>query len=243
MSFKKFCPKCGKETDWLIKGKCRDCFLATENIFSIKNVSDKVQLCGRCAKILIQGKWIESSEKAIEKEIESKIKTINDLQEPKIFIQVKKTENRNKKEEFYANVRVMGIIDSQIVEQEKGFVVEIQGNICDPCMRLASDYREAIIQLRTGSKKESEEMLHQAEKLIKEEKQNDPLSAIVKTVKVRNGFDLWVGSKKASVKVSNKLAKFYETKSIVSSKLIGRTKDGGEKYRFTFCVKNNTADK
>jgi NMD protein affecting ribosome stability and mRNA decay len=242
MSFEKFCPKCGKETGWLIKGKCRDCFLADEDIFTVKNVSDKVQLCGRCFKVLLQGKWIDCSEKAVEKEIESKIKTINALQEPKIFVEAKKTKNRNGKEEFYVKVKVMGIIDSQVIEQEKGFVVEIQGNICDPCMRLSSDYREAIIQLRSESKKEAEEMLSRAEKLIHEERQNDPLSATIKTEKVRNGFDLWVGSKKASVKVSNRLAKFYKTRPIVSSKLIGRTKDGSEKYRFTFCVKNKTAE-
>jgi NMD protein affecting ribosome stability and mRNA decay len=80
-------------------------------------------------------------------------------------------------------------------------------------------------------------MLHEAEELIKEENSKDPLSAIVKTIKVRNGFDLWVGSKKSAVKVSRKLAKLYDTRPIVSSKLIGQNKDGSEKYRFTFCVK------
>lgn len=238
MSFKKFCPKCGKETEWLIKGKCRECFLASQEIFSIKNFSNKMPLCGRCSKVLLQGKWIEPSERAVAKEIESKIKTIPDLHDPKIFAEAKKIAAQNGKEEFYVSAKVIGIIDSQVVEQEKGFVVELQGSICDPCMRLSSDYREAIIQLRAGSKKEAEEMLHQTEKLVKEEKENDPLSAIVKTIKVRNGFDLWVGSKKASAKVSGRLAKFYDTRQIVSRKLIGRTRDGGEKYRFTFCVKS-----
>ncbi|MCX6800669.1 MAG: NMD3-related protein [Candidatus Diapherotrites archaeon] len=237
MSFEKFCPNCGKETEWLVKGKCADCFLKSNSIFSVKNVSDKILHCGRCSKVLLQGKWIARSEKAVANEIESRIKLIPDLQGAKIFVEAEKIGRQNGKEDFSVKVKVIGIIDSQVIEQEKGYIIELQGNICDPCMRLASDYREAIIQLRTNSKKDAETMLHETEELIKEENSKDPLSAIVKTIKVRNGFDLWIGSKKSAVKVSRKLAKLYDTRPTVSNKLIGQNKDGSDKYRFTFCVK------
>ena len=129
------------------------------------------------------------------------------------------------------------MIYDNLVEQVKIVWVKLTSTMCDSCMKLDAEYREAIIQLRGKDKEESGQLLKITLDLLNKERAKDSLSGASKRVELKTGFDLWVGSKKAAVKVSRYVAKLYDVKLKVSSKLIGAEKSGKRKYRFTFCVK------
>ena len=80
-------------------------------------------------------------------------------------------------------------------------------------------------------------MLEVTKQLIAGEKEKDSLSAVIKILKGKNGYDLWIGSNKGAGKVARKLSKLYKTKIIISKKLIGEDDGGKRKYRLTYCIK------
>jgi nonsense-mediated mRNA decay protein 3 len=232
MSFKKFCPKCGKETDILINGVCKECYLGNSDLFVIKEIN--IDLCGRCGKIKSGLKWVLRSDVEIINEIIKKIKPVSEIEQMKPFVELNQKDDTT----YLVEVKVMGILNGIVVEQKKDFVLDLNKTICDPCMRLSSDYREAIIQLRTSKGViESGAMLKLAEEFIEQEKQNDSLSGIVKILRTKNGFDIWLGSGKAGAKISNHLGKIYKTKVLTSKKLIGEDQ-GKRKFRYTFLIRN-----
>jgi len=233
MSFKKFCPRCGKETDNLVGKECLDCFLKDAKLFTIK--SQKVNLCKHCSKTIIKGHWEDFSEKLIEDDIISKVKINKEinLENPKILVDLEKKDER----EYEALVKVKGFVSGNLVEQEKVIAIMLGDTTCDACMKLNAEYREAIIQLRGKDLEESKQMMKIALDLLDKEREKDSLSGTSKVIKLKTGYDLWIGSKKAAVKVSRYMAKLYDVELKVSSKLIGQEQSGKQKYRFTFCVK------
>jgi len=234
MSFKKFCPKCGKETDKFVGKICLDCFLKEKNLFSIKK--QKMFVCKHCGKILVKGKWQDFSESLIIEEITSKVKINKDvnLENINIIIDLVKKDD----EKYEALVKVKGIVEGNLIDGEKVIQIKISITTCDACMKLNSEYREAIIQLRGKNLEESKEMMKNALDLLDKERAKDSLSGTSKIIELKEGYDLWVGSKKAAAKVSKYMAKMYNTQVKLSSKLIGEEQSGKRKYRFTFCIKN-----
>ncbi len=239
MSFKKFCPKCGKETDSLINGVCRECFLKTTELFNIKEIS--IKRCKTCGKFQIKGSWFEPSEKIIEDEVKSKVKIISEINQPKIIVTAKEIEKLEESKIgrfFEINVKVVGLIDEQLLEQEKSFELELEKEGCDSCMRLNSDYREAIIQIRSENKENVEQIFNEVKTFLSNEKAKDSLSAVVKIIDFKNGLDVWIGSRNAATKVVKKISVLHSLKPTKASKLIGVLPNGKKKFRVTYCIRN-----
>ena len=104
MSFKKFCPKCGKETDTIIGKECLSCFLEKAKLFEVKN--QKISVCKQCNKMIIKGHWEDFSERLIGEELASKVKinTNFNLCDIKVLVELQK---RNEIE-YEALVKVKG---------------------------------------------------------------------------------------------------------------------------------------
>ncbi|MDD3083471.1 MAG: 60S ribosomal export protein NMD3 [Candidatus ainarchaeum sp.] len=231
MSFKKFCPKCGKETEQFVENICLDCFLKKKELFEVEK--PKFFLCKYCLKLLFKNKWVDFNDESIAKEIALNVNIIKELKQPKIFIELEKKSRLD----YKALIQVRGLLSKTLVEREKEINFQLRETTCDSCMKLNASYREAILQLRAKSEKDSFEMLQLTKNLLKKEMLKDSLSGTSNIIKTKNGFDLWIGSKKAASKVSRELARIYNVKIIVSKKLIGEEKSGERKYRHTFCIK------
>lgn len=231
MSFSKFCPKCGKETSALIQGLCSKCFLGGKELFSLKETNTSV--CVKCGKLFFQGKWHPADFELLKNSVISKVKVSPDVDKAKVFVELKEIAPL----EYETKIKVEGFLDDALVEQEKTFVVKVNKVSCDPCMKLNSLYREAVLQLRADNQKDADEMYIFATGLLEKEKAKDSLSGTSKIVKLKNGYDLWIGSKKAGGKVARHLSKLFKTKIKTSRTLIGETEAGKPKLRVTFCVK------
>ncbi len=232
MSFEKFCAKCGETTDALIHGLCADCYLKRHELFEVKEI--KIERCVKCLKIKFKGNWQNYFEDAVANEVVSKVKPMHGLDQPKIFVELNPlTEN-----DFAAQITVEGFLDGVLLKQTKPIEFSLQKVSCDACMKLVSNYREAILQLRAPTQSEADAMLEVAKQLLVSEKEKNSLSAAIKIFSAKNAYDLWIGSNKGAVKTARKLAKLYKTKIIVSQKLIGQEESGKRKYRFTYCIKS-----
>jgi len=232
MGFKQFCPKCGKETNLLIGKICLDCFLKNNKLFSIEKIN--ITQCKHCQKLLSMGKWIDFNDEILAQNVASNVKIIPEIEEPKIFVEIQSYPELN----YEALVQIKGIINNTIVEKEDSIKFQIKETTCDSCMKLNSNYREAILQLRSEKKENEDSMFQIAKNLLDMERSKDSLSGTSKILKINHGYDLQIGSKKAAIKIARHLAKLYNTKIVVSKKLIGEDEQGKRKYRHTFCVRD-----
>lgn len=231
MSFERFCVKCGVTTDALIKGMCVKCYLRRSELFEIKDFD--IEICVKCGKMKVKGRWGAYNFDAIGAEISGKVKFLHDVEQPKINVTVEPITNID----FNSVINVAGFIDGVLVEQTMDYPFSLQKVSCDACMKVVSNYREAIIQLRASSLSEAEAMLEVTKSFLSEEQAKDSLAAIIKMIKMPKGFDLWIGSNKGTSKVVRKLEKLYKIHALQSKKLIGEDQSRRLKYRFTYCLK------
>jgi len=231
MSFERFCVKCGAVTDSLIKGMCQKCFLKRNSLFEVRDIN--IEICVKCGKMKVKGKWGAYNLEAVGEEVAKKVHFLMNLDQPKVNISLEPITEID----FDAEIKVAGFLDGVLVEEKPHYSFSLNKVSCDPCMKVVSNYREAIIQLRAGSLSEAESMLEVTKNFLLEEQATDSLSAITKTIKSPHGFDLWIGSNKGAYRVVRKLEKLFKVKPITSRKLIGEDRSKRLKYRFTYCLK------
>ncbi|HNV01200.1 MAG TPA: 60S ribosomal export protein NMD3 [archaeon] len=234
MSFKKFCAKCGKETNALIKAQCADCYLGKKELFVIEKPIFSV--CKHCGKFISNQKWFPLSESAISEEILKKIKYDHELTLPKPFVEVNQVSD-SEILSYEVLVKVEGFIDGVLVSQEKELVFKIKPTTCDACMKLNANYREAVVQIR-AEKAEAKKIYETAILILDKEKVTNSLAGTSKIIEIPQGYDLWIGDKKVAAKLVRTLSKMYDMKVVTSKKIIGE--EGGRGhfvFRFTFCLK------
>lgn len=235
MLTERFCPRCGKETSELIKGFCRDCFLLGHEILIVEPEL-KFPRCKSCGKIRIKGAWFAESQKNLEDFLLSKMK-LKEITNEKINLGMAPNADGS----LSVQIRVSGTINEDKIEFEKEILLKPAIVLCDPCMRLVSDYHEAILQVRFAEKPSNERVeseIARINKMLEYEKRADSLSQAIKTTEATNGFDVYIGSAKAARRIAEALAKKAHTRVVSSSKLMGiDSKTGKANKRFTYCAR------
>jgi len=192
-----------------------------------------IDICVKCGKARIKGSWTFPSDEIVANEISSKVKLLHSIEQPKIFVEITPIT----KIDYSAKITVEGLLEGTIVKQTKTDEFYLQKVSCDSCMKLVSNYREAIIQLRATNREEADAMLEVTKQLLLNESAKDSLSAPIKILSEKNGHDLWIGSNKGATKVARKLCKLYKTNLIVSKKQTGGGFGNKAVYRFTYSIK------
>ncbi|MDE1825544.1 MAG: hypothetical protein KGH61_03650 [Candidatus Micrarchaeota archaeon] len=170
----------------------------------------KIVVCKRCARIKVDGVFIEKSDEALGtllskgfKEFDTKL--ISSI-EGAAIVELDRPEDN-----------IMGIRREVELRYSKA--------MCPKCNRKSAGYYEAVVQLR-GSFERTNKMAHKIEKYI-----NDCDEFISKIETVTNGYDLYLSSKKAmSAFVSER-----GLKPVMSYELYG-TKNGKRLYRNTYAL-------
>lgn len=219
---RKFCPKCGKETEDLYEGLCKDCSISK---FSISTqLPDKILIkeCKICGKFFTGKSTATSADNAVElflegilkqKEIDSVTYRVSG---GKVFLTLRlKKDNFDKTEEKELNLMVKKII-------------------CQICSMMESGYFQTIIQVRAPENilpEIKEEIYEQISHLNK----FDRLAFISKYQEAKNGFDVFIGSKSSANRIANALKAKYRAKIKITKKLSGSIK-GKKVYQDTILV-------
>ena len=134
-------------------------------------------------------------------------------------------------------IKVEGFIENVLVSQEKEIVFKIKPTTCDACTKLNANYREAVVQIR-AEKSEAKKIYDTAMSMLDKERETNSLAGTSKIIEIPQGYDLWIGDKKAAARIVRAISKMFDMKVTTSKKLIGE--DGGRGnfvFRFTFCLK------
>ncbi len=231
---KRFCPKCGTGKGPFVKGFCKNCFLEK---FPIVDLPEKIgiEFCKRCGKVRHRGKWEEQGEAVMEDIALSKLKA-PDLQNPETEVSLKPNEDGT----TLATIKIKAKYRGEEIELEKEALLKPVSGICDACMKISSNYHEAILQLRqekTPSRKEADVLIAETKKALEGLRRGDDLARIVGTVTVPKGIDIMLGSKRAGKIVAQYFAQKDNSEIKRSHKLTGIDKSGKEKRRYSFCVR------
>ncbi|MFH1224684.1 MAG: NMD3-related protein [Candidatus Diapherotrites archaeon] len=232
----RFCPRCGKEgtPENFVRGFCSACYSMEHAIVSVPRVIP-VEHCKRCGKVRLHGSWEEQEEEALRALAAASVKS-KDLSEPRIGVELEPSEQGA----TVARVSISGKIDGSDVNVEKEILLRPQGALCDACMKLASDYYEATIQLRFEGRPlqaEIKERLQELEDALRPILREDALAVVVAVKKVQRGIDVLIGSKRAAKLAAEALAKKTGGKAKRSYSLVGVDKSGKPKTRQTYCVR------
>lgn len=230
---KRFCPKCGATEKPFVKGFCRDCFLESHKLV-VFPVKLELRQCRDCGKILLEGKWLLFSVERMLDWIKGKIKT-NELDSVRVsFAPVLQPQGH-----FVVLGTVLGELAGEFVELPFETQIRLNPSLCSDCSKLSADYYEAVLQLRLDGlpKNKWASVLKLAEESVKELHQKDSLARITNIRALKNGFDVFIGSKRAGKLVSEKINHAFGGEIVRSFSLVGVDKSGKTKKRFTFLVR------
>lgn len=226
---KKFCPGCGKETENLVKGLCKDCFSKKGKAAGIP---DKIELemCS-CGRIKQRGKWKREIKRAIWDRIKLKGKVVE-----------KSMDLRKMNDHFKADVEIREVIDKgKGSTLKKEIDIKIKKSICRDCARIRGGHYEAVIQLR-GSKEKVDEAVKDIFEKVKNSKERKGFITDIKKRKVSVerkkgekkinfvGIDIYLGSKNLARRISKETGEKFGIKHKESYTLAGM-KDGKKFYR------------
>ncbi len=219
MQRSKFCPKCGKETEKFYDNLCKDCFLQK---IEIPDLPEKIVIrqCKICGKFYGDERGEPVLESAVDKVLK---KSLNEKE-------IQSATYRIDKNKIYSEItlEVSGLRKS--IELDFDLVEKV--TICKFCSQKLSGYFNVILQIRGGqTEKILEEIKTEMERLNKK----DELAFISKIEKVKNGVDIYIGSKSAAHKVVNFLKIKYKVTTKISRKQYG-IKEGKKVYRDTILI-------
>ncbi|MCD6477812.1 MAG: 60S ribosomal export protein NMD3 [Candidatus Aenigmarchaeota archaeon] len=217
---KYICPKCGRKTNKLYDGLCKDCFLEEKNLFSIPKRIE-VKVCKSCGRVKLGGRWkrVKSPDEIIKKHIKSK----GEIENIKID---KKQINDNS---FLVNVLVRGkIYGLEKTEKRKTILVK-KKVLCDLCGKVKGGYYEAIIQLRSNNENKIKQAYEIIGKLIKNRD-----GFITKTERTKNGIDIYITPKNL---INTIVKNVPNVKKKEKSYSLATRKDGRNLYRTTILLR------
>ena len=217
MSFKKFCPKCGKETDQLIDGFCKNCAVTKEKplVSSIK-----VHYCS-CTRIKEKGKWIQYEN--INDAIRSIIKNNTKLKHFEIE---------------YSPVIFEGKITLPVtLKSHNNHVIDLIfiSHSCDVCSRKAGNYYEGTLQIR-GNINQADEIKEYITRKSEEYKDKYENSFLQPAEYSKHGIDIRFGSTKAIMKIIREIRNNFSVTIKHSFELAGM-KDGKHMSRKTILIR------
>lgn len=229
---KRFCPNCGANDKPFIRGFCANCFIQLNKLVEFPLLLELMQ-CRQCGKMLLNGKWHPFSLEVIVHWASGKIKT-KELENIRFAL-----EPRDEEASIWIEGKVLGEIAETLVEKPVLIEIKLRSSLCHDCSMLSANYYEAVLQLRFGSmpKKDWKTVLEEAKQLVEQQFYSDSLARVTNILVLKNGFDIYIGSKRAGKTVSEKIHHKFGGEITRSFSLAGVDKSGKTKKRFTFLVR------
>lgn len=214
---KKFCPKCGKETDYLLNGLCENCF---KEKFEFIEVPEKIKItiCKNCGRI----NGIDPKKQSIKDVVRKKIKIHGKIEKLSIN-ETKKIGNK-----IYVDINAIKKIGNTRKKESKKTVILIKKRLCDYCGKVRGGYYEAVIQLRSEDNRKIINGLENINKIIRNKK-----GFLTKIEKRSNGIDIYLTPKSLIDKIVKNI-NHIETKKSYSLVTI---KEGKDLYRTTVLLR------
>ncbi len=233
-----FCVKCGKEGQ-TIDSVCADCFMQNKRFTTI---ADHVNLfrCVHCSEFQVNNKWhpyrVENAAKemAISGIVLMKGAEIEDIKTAVIA-----RDSANYRVHLDVTVTYRGFT----TVEELDTIARLKTNVCGKCSKIAGNYYEATLQIRTRDRKfdknELEGIVDRVSKMVKDigaENREMFISKITMVPGQNGGADINLSSQALGKTLTHDLAEMFGAEVKETAKLLTQ-KDGHDVYRMTYLVR------
>ncbi len=227
------CPRCGKETDILIRGLCPKCFTEVYGLIKI-SPRLRVKICRYCGSIKLGGKWTSTSsfEEAIEKIIKYELSRAKPVEpvEKVYLLGINYISNPNWTTRILLTLE--GIYKKYRLTAKKEVEIQLEPSICPTCkIRVSGEY-DTLLQIRGGDTKE---LYKQVENIIWK---SGLFAQLVDIIENKKGVDVYFTNMGAARKLSKELKKFYILRVYrVAHENVGIQSSGKPRSRKTLVIR------
>ncbi len=233
-----FCPKCGKDTDIFFVNICRECFVGNRSLIECPAVLNS-RICPTCGSVFKKGRWfVREDEKSVIRECaKESLKT--DVEASNLVLKL--TPEQIDYSRYRVHIEASGNIKGAPVDAVTETEVRISWETCDTCSRISGGYFEGIVQIRADKRIPTEEELKKCiavaeDVALHSQEKGERLAFIAKTVKIDEGFDIYVGLNRLGKQICKAIVNVFGGKYKESPKLVGQ-KNGEDLYRITFALR------
>ncbi len=247
---RRFCYRCGAleaKQGPLINGLCQRCFVEENRLLRVPPELEII-ICGRCGAYVVDGRWHQASgddpitEAARRTALSSirlahstfgEMKLLRPEDVPKVALSV-----RVRRDEGVIDVRATGKIHELQTEpqvEEAHITFKIKRVTCDACTLKSAHHYEAIIQVR--GKFKCSDVRKTLERIATEASGQDRMAFISRVEEHRKGVDFYVNPVRLARQMAGVLRSRFGAEVKESKKLVGQTRDGRKRYKFTISVR------
>ena len=230
MRLESICPNCGE----LSHGICERCRAQHRHTTAVPKVIT-VQACPTCSAYQVLGQWIHEDIHRVIADTVKKALNIN-VDETAINIVLEEKSRSN----LRAHVEIRDSGRTRGLDETFETNVCMRWTVCDRCSRIAGGYYESKVQIRAQHRMiedtERDHALKIAESTIEHAQRENRLAFISKTVRLKEGLDIYVGTTKAAKQIVRAIIQQMGGGFDDSAQLVGR-RDGKDVYRVTFVVR------
>lgn len=232
-----FCVKCGRDCDESLDGLCIDCWLGGRKLTSLPHHVD-LRVCTNCGEYEFGDRWLRRDRMvAVQDAAADALAVIRDA----VPVSVSTEAVEQDPHVYGVTVRTVCDVMGYEAEDEAMTIVRIKNTVCRRCSRQLGSYYEAILQIRTGSGRlsdeEREETLAMVENSVARQAVTNRSLFITKMEIVTGGVDVYLSSMSLGKSLARELADAYCAETKESPKLVGQTTDGQDMYRITYLVR------
>jgi len=250
---KRFCYRCGAleaERGPLIGGLCQQCF-TEENRLLRAPAELEVTICGRCGAYLIRNQWREAGEgdavaNAVRATVLSSIKVARSTKAGMKFLRPHEApEIKLQVEPEMAEGMIKIMADGKVHElqakpqlEEAYIKFSLKRSTCDVCGLKSARHYEAILQVRGElTREERSEIRKKLQQLAAETVKRERAAFIAKVEEQREGLDFYVNPASLARQMASMLKSRLGAEIKESAKLVGQTKDGRRKFRYSILAR------
>jgi 60S ribosomal export protein NMD3 len=223
------CPSCGERS----YGLCERCLAQGHTLQAMPRFLS-IQVCPTCSDHFFKGRWIhEDTYGAVANAVVEALKIDPDEAVIKLIL------NQISSMIIHAYVEI-DVSSAEGTSESFDIDVRVNRVACDRCSRISGGYYESKVQIRADRRRPERAELDRALEIavvtIDLAQKTDRLAFISKTIWLREGLDLYVGTVKAAKRIVRALLKEMGGTFSDSAKLTGR-RDGKDVYRVTFVLR------
>ncbi len=224
------CPGCGRPSN----GLCSSCS-TEDHVLVVSPDLLTLKVCPVCADVFFKGKWVggHASDVISRAIMEALVIDADD-------VAIKITVDELASSLIEAHVHVDAIVRERVMREDFDVHVRLQRETCDRCSRIAGGYYASKIQIRAQGRipdeRELERALDIARDVLSRASKTDRMAFIAKTVRLKEGLDLYIGATKAAKRIATAVIKEMGGQLSTSAQLAGR-RDGKDLQRVTYSVR------
>ncbi|MFX1319949.1 MAG: NMD3-related protein [Promethearchaeota archaeon] len=239
------CPKCGKaqtNAHPFVEGFCTTCYFEQYPLIALRR-SPEARICPRCYAYFLKGQWVHQTDQTDEEHFQELIHALLDSlftpSQPASFeVHLHELPDGPLSKVKELPVEIVAHADDYTYTEQKDIAIPVVIALCNQCQQTAGGYFEAVLQIRSAAGKIAPEQIDQIVEFVNQRlvALNLP-SSTLKLSETRGGFDIKCTSGRVCRIFAKSLAEQFGLIQKVSTKVVGRTREGKNLQRDTYSLR------